>query len=99
MGSSHSYLQNLEVVATTPIAAYVPQTGMQIPVPIYMEESTVIPSLMNLSRDDVFNTHNINVDDINSAGNVDISLMNLLQNAEIMNLKDWCYKNDSARAL
>ena len=80
------------------IAAYVPQTDMQIPVPIYMEESTVIPSLMNLSRDDVFNTHNINVDDINSAGNVDISLMNLLQNAEIMNLKDWCYKNDSARA-
>jgi hypothetical protein len=74
---------------------------MQVPLSIALEESTVIPSLMNLnSADDIFNDPNIKflLNQVKKTYKDDKSLMNLLQNAEIIDLKDWCYKNDSARA-
>ena len=60
-----------------------------------------IPSLMNLnSADDIFNDPNIKflLGQVKKTYKDDKSLMNLLQNGEIIDLKDWCYKNYSARA-
>ena len=56
---------------------------------------------MNLnSADDIFNDPNIKflLGQVKKTYKDDKSLMNLLQNGEIIDLKDWCYKNYSARA-